>query len=47
MMVSQNMPQGSCIATMFRESQPEKKAVNESLLVELGGADRIQALWDR
>lgn len=46
-MVSQNMPQGSCIVTMFRESQPEKKAVNESLLVGLGGADRIQVLWDR
>lgn len=26
MIVSQNMPQGSCIATMFRGSQPEKKA---------------------
>lgn len=25
-MVNQNMPQGSCIATIFGESQPEKKA---------------------
>lgn len=45
-MVSQNMPQGSCIAIVFRESQAEKKAVSESLLVGLGGADRIQVLQD-